>query len=126
MNKSVWLVVLALFPFIAHAGTVTVTWVPPTTCSDNSPASNCPTTGFEVLEGAAPTGTYTTRENVAATVTSRTYQNVAPGQRCFSVKTIAGDQRSEESVRACATVASLPPKAPTGITVTVQVTVATP
>lgn len=124
--KIILALLLTLASFAVHAGTVTVTWVAPTTCEDNSPVSNCPTTGFEVLEGAAPTGTYAPRETVAANVVTRTYQNIAPGQRCFSVKTVSGEQRSAESTRACATVASLPPKAPAGITVTVQVTVSTP
>lgn len=122
MKKILALFVL-LLPFACYAGTVTVTWQPPTTCEDGSPVAMCPTTGFEVLEGTSLTGTYTTRETVSATTTTKTYSGLVPGQRCYSLKTVAGALKSVESTRACADIPALPPKAPQGISVRVEVTV---
>jgi hypothetical protein len=122
MRKLIALLVL-LLPFAVHAGTVTLTYVPPTTCEDGSALSNCPTTAFEILESTSATGTMTTRETVGATITSRTYANLAPGARCYAVKTVSNSVKSAESTRACVDVPSLPPKAPAGISVRIEVTV---
>lgn len=116
--------VLAFKP--AHAGTVKLEYIPPTTCAGGEALTNCPTTGFEILLGSDVTGTYTSLETVAPTVVSRTYQNVVPGKRCHSIRTVSNGAKSEESTRACVDVPSLPPKAPSGIQVTVVVTVTTP
>lgn len=124
--KTLLALALSLFAVAANAGTVTVSWTSPSTCEDGSALSFCPTTGFEISEGTSLTGTFTVKETVAADITSRTYQNVGPGTRCYSGKTLSGDQKSAESTRACTNVASLPPKAPQGMTVTVTVTVETP
>lgn len=110
----------------AYAADVRLQWTPPTTCEDGSATTNCPTTGFEVSEAAAATGQpWGVRETVAATVTTRTY-TLPPGQRCFQLRTVAGTVKSGPSNTACADVPSLPPKAPQGLTVTIQITVATP
>jgi hypothetical protein len=124
-SRIALLVVLALFPILANAADVRLSWTAPTTCEDNSPITNCPISGYEVSEAASPTSTWGIRETVASTVTSRIYQ-IPPGQRCFSVKTVSGTVKSVPSTTACVDVPVLPPKAPTGIVVTVQVTVATP
>ena len=127
LTHTLPLALIALvLPLFAHAGNVVVSWTPPTTCADGSALTNCPTTGFEISKGSTPTdAAYTAIETLSATTTSKTYTNVAPGQVCFSLKTVSNGQKSAESTRACADVPSLPPKAPAGITVTVQVTVAT-
>lgn len=129
--SAAWLLAFALCALsvltsVAHAGTLTLSWTGPVTCADGtSPLTDCPTTGFEVSEGTAQTGTYTVKETVAATTTSRTY-SYSPGIRCFSAKTLSGTLKSDESTRVCATVPSLPPKAPQGMTVTVAVSVTVP
>lgn len=123
---ALWILGVALALLIcvpAHAGDVKVSWTAPTTCADGSVITNCPTTGFEVLAGTSITGTLTTAETVAPSVTTRTYANLGPGTRCFALKTVSNSVKSDESTRACADVPSLPPKAPQGITVTVNVTV---
>jgi hypothetical protein len=126
LNRLFGAALLCLLAVPAFAADVRLTWVLPTQCEDGSPIANCPITGIEVSESAAPSGQpWGVRETVSGTSTSRTYQ-IPPGQRCFSVKAISGNQKSEASTVACADVPALPPKAPTGITVTVQVTVATP
>jgi hypothetical protein len=117
---------LSVFVGVAHAGNLTLSYTAPTTCEDNSAIANCPTTGFEVSEGASQAGTYAVKETVAANVLSRTYLNIAPGTRCYFVKTVSNTVKSAESIRVCADVPSLPPKAPQGITVKVEVTVSTP
>jgi hypothetical protein len=119
-------VALFLIAPLAHAADVKLSYTAPTTCEDGSALTNCPTTGFEVLTGVAPTGTYTPVETLGPTVTTKTYTSIAPGQKCWSVKTVSGTLKSSESTRSCIDVPSLPPKAPAGITVTVQVTVAVP
>jgi hypothetical protein len=100
-------VALACLSVSAYAADVRLTWAAPTTCSDDSPLVNCPTTGFEV------------------SVTDRIYQ-LPPGTRCFYVKTLASGLKSDQSTVACVTVPVVPPRAPGGVTVTVQITVATP
>lgn len=118
------LALLCVLPVFAHAGDVTVSWTNSTTCADGSPLSMCPTSGIEVLKGATLTDTaYTSVETLGATATTKTYSGLTPGQVCYSLKTVSGSQKSAESTRACVTVPSLPPKAPAGITVTVNVTV---
>jgi hypothetical protein len=125
-NRTLVLVLLAFFPILAHSADVRLSWTAPTTCEDNSPITNCPITGFEVSEAATSTGpTWGIRETVAANVTSRTYQ-LPPGQRCFYVKTVSNSVKSAPSTVACADVPVVPPKAPTGITVTVVISVGTP
>lgn len=120
-------IALTLIASIARAGSVTLSYTPPTTCADGtSPLTDCPTTGFEISEATTVNGTYTVRETVGPTGTTRTYQGVSPGTRCYFVKTVSNDQKSAESTRACTTVPFLPPKAPQGITVKVEITVATP
>jgi hypothetical protein len=117
---------LSVLTSTAYAGTVTLSWTAPTSCADGtSPLADCPTTGFEVSEGVAQTGTYTVKETVSAATTARTY-SYSPGVRCFSAKTISGSLKSDESTRVCATVPSLPPKAPQGMTVSVTVAVTVP
>ncbi len=112
---------------VAHAGDVKLTYIPPSTCADGaSPVTMCPTTGYEVSEGTSLSDTFTVKETVGPTVVSRTYTGLTPGTRCYSVKTVSGTLKSDESTRACVDVPSLPPKAPSGITVTVQVTVSAP
>jgi len=123
---SAVLLAICLFPFAAYAGTVTLSWTAPTTCADGtSPTTDCPTTGYEISEGLSTTSAYAVKETVAATITSRTY-SYSPGVRCFSAKTVSVGLKSDESTRVCATVPSLPPKAPQGMTVTVAVTVSVP
>jgi len=117
---------LAVFVTPVQAGSLTLSYTGPTTCEDGSVITNCPTTNFEVSEGASQTGTFTVKETVAPNVLSRTYANLAPGTRCYFVKTISNTVKSAESIRVCADVPSLPPKAPQGITVKVEVTVSTP
>lgn len=121
----VLLVLASGFMATAHAGTVTIQWIAPDTCSDGSDiATNCPTSGYEVYQGTSITGTtYTLKETTAATVLSVTYTNVLPGTRCYFLKTVSGTLKSAESVRACANVPFVPPKSPGGVTV---VTVALP
>lgn len=110
----------------ALAGNVTVSWQPPNSCADGSTLPNCPTTGYEIAKGATPTdASYTPVETVSAGTLTKTYANLTPGQVCYSLKTVSGSQKSAESNRACVTVPSLPPKAPAGISVTVEVTVTT-
>lgn len=121
--KLLLALVLSLAAVVTQAGTVTITYVPPTTCEDGSALSNCPTTGFEILEGASATGTLSARETVGPTTTSRTYANLSPGTRCYAVKTVSNGIKSVESTRTCAEVPSLPPKAPSGITVKIEITV---
>jgi hypothetical protein len=125
MRRLLILVALLAAP-AAFAADVRLSWTAPTTCEDGSALTNCPTTGFEVSESAAATGQpWGVRETVAGTATTRTYV-LPPGQRCFQLRTVAGTSKSGPSNTACADVPSLPPKAPQGVTVTVQVTVSTP
>lgn len=116
---------LPLLAATAHAGNLTLSWALPTTCLDDSPLVNCPTTGFEVNEGTSATGAFSPKETVSATTTSKVY-TFAPGVHCMSLRTLSGSQKSDESLRACATVPSLPPKAPQGITVVITVAVSVP
>lgn len=126
MRISNAIVLLALTPVFAHAGNLTLNYVAPTACADGSSITMCPTTGFELLGATSLTAASTTLETVAPTVTTRTWQNLTPGTYCRSVKTVSNTQKSDESQKACADIPSLPPKAPSGITVTVNVTVSTP
>ena len=120
------LALIAIFlPLLAHAGTLTLDYTQPTACADGSSLTMCPTTGFEILGGTTPTGTYTTLETVGPTVTQRVYQNLTPGTYCRTVKTVSNSQKSAEGLRACAEVPNLPPKAPAGISVTINLTVTT-
>lgn len=129
MRHAVLLAAVLLAVFLApfsYAGNVTVAWTLPTTCADGSSLTQCPTTGVEVLKGATLTdASYATVETLGATATTKTYSNLSPGQVCYSLKTVSNSQKSAESARSCVDVPSLPPKAPSGITVTVNVTVST-
>lgn len=108
---------------IAHAGDVKLDWTPPLTCADGSALVNCPTTGYEVGQGATLTGQYTAKETVAANVISRSYLGLTPGKYCYLVKTVSNADKSAESNHVCADVPSIPPKAPQGLTVTVTVSI---
>lgn len=115
-----------LLPSCSHAGDLTLSYLdnPSPTCADNvSPKSMCPTTGFEISKGLAATGAFTVLESVAPTVLSKRYSNLTPGTYCYFVKTISNSEKSAESNRACADVPSLPPKAPQGMTIKIEVTV---
>lgn len=114
-----------LFAGEVSAGTVKVDWTPDTTsCADGTPMTGCPITGFEISESGSLNATYSVKEVVGPTVVSKTYSNIAPGTKCYAVKQLSGDFKSADK-RACVAVASLPPKAPLGLTVTVVVTVET-
>lgn len=127
MSKDTLLVLWLLFaPAFAQAADVSLSWTAPTTCNDGSALTFCPTTGFEISEGASLTGIFAVKETVAATVVTRTVPNVVPGTKCYFVKTVSNALKSAESNRSCVDVPSLPPKAPQGMTVTVTVTVSTP
>jgi hypothetical protein len=110
----------------AYAGDVTLSYSAPTACENGSSIANCPITAYEVSEGSSQTGTFTVKELVAPNILSRTYVNLAPGTRCYYVKTVSSTVKSAESVRVCADIPSLPPKAPSGISVKIEITVATP
>lgn len=107
----------------AFAGTVNVTWTAPTSCSDNSALTNCPTTGYEIWMGTSLTGTgYVKRaEAPAATATTIQLLNIAAGSRCFFMKTISSVGVSAESNRLCVTVPAPLPDAPV-----ISITVALP
>jgi hypothetical protein len=129
--KTLLALALAFIALPTLAANVTLRWIPPTTCADGSAITGCPAAGFEISEGSSATGTMAIKENVGPGVTSITYQNIAPGTtKCYSLKTYTGSGvdriKSDESTRACVTVPLLPPKAPSGVTVTVEVTVSTP
>lgn len=121
------LLCLAGFATIAQATPVTLSWQAVTTCADgSSAATNCPVTNYKVNEGTSQTGSFTLKETVTASILSRLY-DLQPGTtKCYSLYALAGTVSSEESTRVCATVPFLPPKAPQGVSVTVQVTVTTP
>lgn len=109
-----------------HAADLTVSYTVPTTCEDGSPLTACPTTGFELSKGTALNSAYAVLETLAPTVTSKRYTNLTPGTYCYYVKTVSNALKSADSNRACADVPFLPPKAPQGITVTIQVSIAGP
>lgn len=116
---------LLLFACVpAFAGTVTIVWTAPTACADGSDiATNCPTAGYEVYQGASITGTaYSLRETVGANVLTVTYNNIPPGTRCFFIRTKVSDTiKSDESVRACANVPFVTPGKPGSVSVTVVI-----
>lgn len=123
---------LPLIAATAHAGTIVLTWQQDTAaCSDGSPmAANCPLAGFQINDGAT-VDSLALKENAGPGTRSMTYQNVAAGTtRCYSLKAFTGTSAapilSAESARSCVTVPFLPPKAPQGLTVTVQVTIVSP
>lgn len=123
----VLLVGFGLIATAAHATNVTLTWPAVTTCADNSPAAtNCPISNYKINEGPTSTGTFSVRETVAASILSRVYDLTPGTTKCFSLNALTGTVSSDESTRVCATVPFLPPKAPQGLSVTVQVTVTTP
>lgn len=127
LKRLLGVALLCLLAAPAFAADVRLTWEAPTLCEDNTPIVNCPVTGYEISEAATPTGpTWGIRETVTSTVTSRIYQ-IPPGQRCFTLKSVSNTVKSEiPTPVACVTVPVVPPKAPSGVTVTVQITVATP
>ncbi len=135
MKHILALIACLLLPLLAataHAGNITVTWAQnTTTCEDGSPmAANCPLAGFQVSEGAT-VETLAVKENQGPGARSVTYQNIAAGTtKCYSLKAFSGTSAapilSAESTRACVSVPMTSPKAPTGLSVTVQVTVSTP
>lgn len=125
---SLWIIgfviaVLGSWVNVAHAGDVKLSWTSPLTCADNSPLVNCPTTGYEVNSAPSETGALTAVETLAASALSKTYNGLVPGKYCYAVKTVSNTQKSDPTPIACATVPSLPPKAPQGYSVTVVVTV---
>lgn len=125
-------VLLALVGFglvatAAQATNVTLKWAAVTACVDGSAAAtNCPITNYRVNEGPASTGTFALKETVAASILSRVYDLTPGSTKCYSLNALAGTVVSDESTRVCATVPFLPPKAPQGVTVTVEITVSTP
>ena len=122
MRSIVAVALLCVAP-LSYAGNVTLNWVPPTVCTDDTPAvDNCPTTGYEIYIGTSPTGTaYTKRsEAPAAADSSFTLVRIAAGQRCFYMKTLSNTLASAESNRVCVNVPPAGPKAP-AITVTVVI-----
>lgn len=110
---------------VAAAGTVKVSWTPPTTCSDGSPITECPATGYEISEATSDQGPLAVKETVAGTLTTASYV-VGVGQtRCYSLKTVSNALKSDPSNRVCITVPFVPPKAPI-VTVTITVTIPPP
>lgn len=117
------LVTLSCIGGVAHAGDVKLDWTAPTSCADGSALTQCPTTGYEVNTAPDETGALTVKETVAATVQTRSYLGLTPGKYCYAVKTVSNTLKSGPTSTACASVPSLPPKAPSGYSVTVVVTV---
>lgn len=103
----------------AKAGTVTLNWIPPTTCDDGSAiATNCPTTGFKVY-GAAQGQPKVLVWTAIKTDTSAVLSNVQAGTWCYDLTTLAGTKESTlHSNEVCKTIAAPGPNPPVLTTVT--------
>lgn len=109
---------------VSHAGTVTLNWTAPITCTDGTAVTNCATTGYRVygaLQGAAKTIVWT----AVKTDTSAVLANVSAGTWCYDMTTVAGAQESIHSNEVCKTIAPPGPNPPTLTTVTVVAGVGT-
>lgn len=103
----------------AKAGTVTLNWVAPTTCTDGTAVTNCATTGYRVygaLQGVVPKAIVWT---AIKTDTSAVLANVPAGTWCYQMTTVAGALESLPSNEVCKTIAPPGPNPPTLTTVTV-------
>jgi hypothetical protein len=120
--KKLFAIALFLAAGIAKAADLNVTWTAPTSCSDSSAITNCPTTGYEIYMGTSATGTtYAKRaEAPAAADTNIVLKGILPGTRCLFMKTVSGAVVSAESNRICVNIPAVIPNAPV-ITVTIAV-----
>lgn len=94
-----------------------LSWTGPTTCSDGSPAADCPITGYRIE--TAPTATSITWSTVTTAAASvSTYKlTVSAGQHCYRVFALSGTKSSGASNVACDTAEGPSPNPPTAATV---------
>lgn len=116
LRKILLVVAAASLAPLAQAGTVTVTWTPPTTCNDGSALVNCATTGFKIY-GALSAQTKVLLASPVASATVQVFNTVTAGNWCYDMTTLAGAQESAHSAQACKVVAAPAPNPPTIVTI---------
>jgi hypothetical protein len=91
-----------------------LSWTAPTACSDGTPLTNCPVTGYRIERASSPTAT--TWAFVATTsLTSYKATNVPAGQNCYRVAANSSNGMSAWApvlASSCAIAAAPPPPPP--------------
>lgn len=118
------------FAGIAYGAASTVTWTKPATYTDGSALAASDITGNKIGCLFTPTGgiatacilSASTASGSASTFTANLTYPAVGGVACFTVIATAGGVDSAPSSAACKTFAALTPSPPTGVTVTVTIT----
>lgn len=144
MSRAAWIraamlaALLAGLTGIAQAasGSGVISWTRPTTYVDGSTMPASAITGYRVVCSITPTGasaptacttspaTLNGGTNTSGTVTV-TYPAIG-ARVCFRLVTLAGETESDPSGEACRDLAPVKPGAPTGVTVTVSISISQP
>lgn len=74
----------------AEAGTSELTWLPPTSCIDKSPLTECPVVAYNLEVATNAAGPWSPLATTAPTVTSYLVNNVPPGVWFYRAFTVAG------------------------------------
>lgn len=117
MKKFLFLALMPVFALAQTSVTARLNWTAPTVHTDNSPISGALT--YNVYQGAKGA----TKPKVSSAIVGVSTQLTAAPGACFQVSAVEGNIESSLSSEACL---PLPPNAPSGVTVTVVVTVTTP
>lgn len=122
------LILLALFPVLAHAATATVRWTAPTAASDGTPLTGEQAiTSYQVWLSTATIPANTTAEPTAtitgpATTTTQTI-TAAPGATIYArVKACNARSCGSFSAEVSTGMPVSPPGVPTNVTITITVT----
>jgi len=113
------LLLTLLFPLVAGAGTLTVTWVNPVTYSDNSALAATDITQTRVEYGTCNGTAFGTRINqgaVQGTLTTIVFSNLPPATYCVRAYTTAKGVESIASAVSISTITQPPPNPPTLVT----------
>lgn len=89
-----------------------LTWTAPTACSEGSPISDCPVTGYRIERATAQAGPWTLQADVGATVLSYLRADAPPGTSCYRVFTRSAGGLSAPSNVVCVNAVAPLPGAP--------------
>lgn len=98
-----------------------LSWTASTTCTDGSPASNCPITGWIVETAVAPTGAaWTQLSTETASTLQRVYSNLVAGPHCYRVIARSAAGNSVPGAVVCKTNTPPLPNPPTLVVIEPQ------
>lgn len=110
----------------AYADQIKIEFVTPTQYVDGSPLASADIKEYEIQRAPSTTGSFVRVGNAAGGANkTHVFSDAPTGAQCYRLITVAvSGRRSDPSEIKC--VNTSPPKSPTGVTLSVTVTVSTP